>query len=133
MFLRINSLGTRILVLLLCYGIIVGAQLLLIFSIRSFINPIVYNELTFNTILLGSIFLGANILFFVLNQIFFETIIALTMLSMLVKMGAALAMIYPIIEGNFVYREVIAIFVVALYLIHLIIEFFVRKKILTIT
>lgn len=133
MFLRINSLGSRILVLLLCYGIIVGAQLLLIFSIRSFINPIVYNELTFNTILLGSIFLGANILFFVLNQIFFETIIALTMLSMLVKMGAALAMIYPIIEGNFVYREVIAIFVVALYLIHLIIEFFVRKKILTIT
>lgn len=133
MFLRINSLGSRILVLLLCYGIIVGAQLLLIFSIRSFINPIVYNELTFNTILLGSIFLGANILFFVLNQIFFETIIALTMLSMLVKMGAALAMIYPIIEGNFVYREVIAMFVVALYLIHLIIEFFVRKKILTIT
>ncbi len=133
MFLRINSLGRRVLVLLLCYGIIVGAQLLLIFSIRSFINPIVYNELTFNTILLGSIFLGANILFFVLNQIFFETIIALTMLSMLVKMGAALAMIYPIIEGNFVYREVIAIFVVALYLIHLIIEFFVRKKILTIT
>ncbi len=133
MFLRINSLGSRILVLLLCYGIIVGAQLLLIFSIRSFINPIVYNELTFNTILLGSIFLGANILFFVLNQLFSETIIALTMLSMLVKMGAALAMIYPIIEGNFVYREVIAMFVVALYLIHLIIEFFVRKKILTIT
>ena len=120
-------------VLLLCYGIIVGAQLLLIFSIRSFINPIVYNELTFNTILLGSIFLGANILFFVLNQLFSETIIALTMLSMLIKMGAALAMVYPIIEGDFIYREVIAIFVVALYLIHLIIEFFVRKKILTIT
>ena len=92
-----------------------------------------YNELIFNTILLGSIFFGVNILFFVLNQLFSETIIALTMLSMLIKMGAALAMVYPIIEGNFIYREVIAIFVVALYLIHLIIEFFVRKKILTIT
>lgn len=133
MFLRINSLGRRILVLLLCYGIVVGIQLLLIFSIRSLINPIVYNELIFNTILLGSIFFGVNILFFVLNQLFSETIIALTILSMLIKMGAALAMVYPIIEGNFIYREVIAIFVVALYLIHLIIEFFVRKKILTIT
>ena len=133
MFLRINSLGRRILVLLLCYGIVVGIQLLLIFSIRSLINPIVYNELIFNTILLGSIFFWVNILFFVLNQLFSETIIALTMLSMLIKMGAALAMVYPIIEGNFIYREVIAIFVVALYLIHLIIEFFVRKKILTIT
>lgn len=133
MFLIKNSLGRRILVLLLCYGIIIGVQLLLIYSVRSFINYILFNELIFNATLLGSIFLVVNILFFVLNQLFSETIIALTMLSMLVKMGAALAMIYPIIESTVLCRELIAIFVVLLYLIHLVIEFFVRKKILTIT
>lgn len=133
MLLKVNTLGRRILVLLLCYGAIVGIQFLVLVSIKFLLYPIVYKALVHNTILLGFLFFCVNALFFILNHLFSETIIALTMLTMLVKMGSTLAIIYPLIESNVLYNEAIVIFVVVLYFIHLILEFFLRKKILTIT
>lgn len=126
-------LGRRILILLLCYAVLVAVQFTLLVLCKSLIPPLDYATWVLYLYSLGALFFVVNLIFFLLNHLFPETIIAISMLTMILKMGGALFLIYPVINSPIIKDNIFIGYFITLYLGHLGIELFVRKKILLIT